>query len=43
MQNFQNLLRLKCLSVHIGSQILNYKPYGKMLKIIDRSIKTIKS
>ncbi len=30
-------LKLKCLSVHIGSQILNYRPYEKMLKVI-RSI-----
>ena len=27
---------LKCLSVHIGSQILDYKPYEKMLRVIDR-------
>jgi len=26
---------LKCLSVHIGSQILDYKPYGKMLKAVN--------
>tara|TARA_S200000501_G_scaffold373879_1_gene422096 strand:+ start:4062 stop:4880 length:819 start_codon:yes stop_codon:yes gene_type:complete len=32
-------LSLKCLSVHIGSQILNNKPYSKMLKIIDKIIK----
>ncbi len=32
-------LRLKCLSVHIGSQILSHKPYEKMLKVIDRLIK----
>ena len=25
---------LKCLSVHIGSQILDHKPYGKMLKAV---------
>ncbi len=25
---------LKCLSVHIGSQILDHKPYGKMLKSV---------
>ena len=35
-----NNINLKCLSVHIGSQILDYKPYEKMLrsigKIIDR-------
>ena len=29
---------LKCLSVHIGSQILSYKPYEKMLKVIERVI-----
>ena len=32
-------IKLKCLSVHIGSQILNHKPYEKMLKIIDKIIK----
>ena len=32
---------LKCLSVHIGSQILNYKPYEKMLKVVDRIIHKI--
>ena len=32
---------LKCLSVHIGSQILDYKPYEKMLKVIDRIIHKI--
>jgi diaminopimelate decarboxylase len=32
---------LKCLSVHIGSQILDYKPYEKMLKIVDRIIHKI--
>ena len=32
-------LQLKCLSVHIGSQILSYKPYEKMLKVIDKLIK----
>jgi diaminopimelate decarboxylase len=29
---------LKCLSVHIGSQILDYKPYEKMLRVVDRII-----
>ena len=37
-KNSKNL-DLKCLSVHIGSQILNYKPYEKMLKVINRIIK----
>jgi diaminopimelate decarboxylase len=32
---------LKCLSVHIGSQILDYKPYEKMLRVIDRIINKI--
>ena len=33
---------LKCLSVHIGSQILDNKPYEKMLKVVDRVINKIK-
>ena len=32
-------INLKCLSVHIGSQILDHKPYEKMLKVVDRVIK----
>ncbi len=32
-------IKLKCLSVHIGSQILNHQPYEKMLKVIDRVIR----
>ena len=32
---------LKCLSVHIGSQILDYKPYEKMLSVINRIIHKI--
>ena len=32
-------INVKCLSVHIGSQITNHKPYQKMLKIVDRVIK----
>jgi diaminopimelate decarboxylase len=32
-------LNLKCLSVHIGSQILSYKPYQKMLKVVNKIIK----
>ena len=32
-------INLKCLSVHIGSQILNHQPYEKMLKVVDRIIK----
>ncbi len=32
-------IKLKCLSVHIGSQIIDHEPYEKMLKVIDRIIK----
>ena len=35
-------LNLKCLSVHIGSQILDSKPYEKMLMILDKIIKKTK-
>ncbi len=37
-KNSKNI-KLKCLSVHIGSQILNHKPYEKMLKVIDKIVK----
>ena len=36
---FSKNIELKCLSVHIGSQILDHKPYEKMLKVLDRVIK----
>ena len=36
-KNSKNI-NLKCLSVHIGSQILDHKPYEKMLKVIDKII-----
>ncbi|MDB9738704.1 diaminopimelate decarboxylase [Candidatus Pelagibacter sp.] len=32
-------IKLKCLSVHIGSQILDHKPYEKMLNVINKIIK----
>jgi diaminopimelate decarboxylase len=32
-------LNIRCLSVHIGSQITNHKPYAKMLKVIGSVIK----
>ncbi len=32
-------LNLKCLSVHIGSQILDHKPYKKMLNVLDKLIR----
>ena len=31
-------MKLKCLSVHIGSQILDHTPYEKMLKVLKRII-----
>ena len=37
-KNSKNL-NLKCLSVHIGSQILDHRPYEKMLKVLHRIIK----
>jgi diaminopimelate decarboxylase len=33
-----NYLKLKCLSVHIGSQILDNKPYNKVLKVLEKII-----
>ena len=32
-------MNLRCLSVHIGSQILDIRPYEKMLIVLDRIIK----
>ena len=37
-KNSKNI-KLKCLSVHIGSQIVDSKPYEKMLNVIDKIIK----
>ena len=37
-KNSKNI-KLKCLSVHIGSQIVNHIPYEKMLKVVNRIIK----
>ena len=39
-KNSKNL-ELECLSVHIGSQILDYRPYEKMLRVINNIIKKI--
>ena len=42
LANYSNLsknINLKCLSVHIGSQILDHKPYEKMLDVVDIIIK----
>ncbi len=41
LKNSKNL-NLKCLSVHIGSQILNHQPYQKMLNVVERIIKKSK-
>ena len=41
IKNSENL-RLKCLSVHIGSQILDVKPYERMLGVLDKLIKKTK-
>ena len=35
-------INLICLSVHIGSQILDHKPYEKMLKVVDKVIEESK-
>ena len=37
-KNSKNI-NLRCLSVHIGSQILDHKPYEKMLNVINKIIK----
>ena len=39
-KNSRNV-KLKCLSVHIGSQIIDHKPYEKMLKSITKILKKI--
>ena len=44
LKKFQNSknINIKCLSVHIGSQILDYRPYSKMVSVIDNIIKKTK-
>ncbi len=37
-----NYINLKCLSVHIGSQILDHKPYKKMLDVVSKVINKTK-
>ena len=32
-------INLTCLSVHIGSQILDHRPYEKMLNVVDKIVK----
>ena len=44
LNRFENskYVKVKCLSVHIGSQITDYKPYLKMLNVLDLIIKKSK-
>ena len=37
--NTSKHINLKCLSVHIGSQILDHEPYEKMLKVVGSIVK----
>ena len=41
LNNFKDssFVKVKCLSVHIGSQITDYKPYSKMINVLDKIIK----
>ncbi len=39
--NLTKNIDLKCISVHIGSQILNHKPYEKMLSVLDKILNKI--
>ncbi len=39
---FSKYLDIKCLSVHIGSQITNSKPYTKMVNQVDSLLKKVK-
>ena len=34
-------INIKCLSVHIGSQILNHRPYEKMLNVLDKLLRSL--
>ncbi len=36
---FSRFVKVKCLSVHIGSQITDYKPYSKMINVLEKIIK----
>ena len=35
-------INIKCLSVHIGSQILDHRPYSKMIKVLENVIEKSK-
>ncbi len=44
LNKFRNskFVQIKCLSVHIGSQITDYKPYSKMINVLDRLLEKSK-
>ena len=44
LKKFKNskYLNIRCLSVHIGSQITDYRPYKKMISVVDKIIKKSK-
>ena len=44
LKNFKdsNFVKVRCLSVHIGSQILDNKPYEKMLNVLQRVINKLR-
>ena len=44
LKKFKNskYLNIKCLSVHIGSQITDYRPYAKMISVVQNTIKKSK-
>jgi len=44
LKKFKNskYLNIKCLSVHIGSQITDYRPYAKMINVVQNTIKKSK-
>ena len=43
IENYKNLdsIRFKCLSVHIGSQILSNVPYQKMIRVVNSFIEKV--
>ena len=41
--NSSSTINIRCLSVHIGSQILDYKPYLRMIRVIENILKKSKN
>ena len=41
--NSSSTINIRCLSVHIGSQILDHKPYLRMIRVIENIIKKSKN